>query len=142
MLSLSNDYTDTKGRHANGFLFFDADCVFCTKIARRLQPILERRNLAVAPLQDPRVATLLGLSDENLMREIHLLMSDCTRYGGADAVVALARQIWWARPLVWLSKIPGAMSLLRAAYRYVAANRNCSSITCAIHPPTSGGDVR
>jgi predicted DCC family thiol-disulfide oxidoreductase YuxK len=142
MLSLSNDYTDTKGRHANGFLFFDADCVFCTKIARRLQPILERRNLAVAPLQDPRVATLLGLSDENLMREIHLLMSDGTRYGGADAVVALARQIWWARPLVWLSKIPGAMSLLRAAYRYVAANRNCSSITCAIHPPTSGGDVR
>jgi predicted DCC family thiol-disulfide oxidoreductase YuxK len=142
MLSLSNDYTDTKGRHANGFLFFDADCVFCTKIARRLQPILERRNLAVAPLQDPRVATLLGLSDENLMREIHLLMSDGTRYGGADAVVALARQIWWARPLVWLSKIPGAMSLLRAAYRYVAANRNCSSVTCAIHPPTSGGDVR
>ena len=137
MLSLSNDYTDTKGRHANGFLFFDADCVFCTKIARSFQPILQRRNLAVAPLQDPRVATLLGLSHENLMREMHLLMSDGTRYGGADAVVALARQIWWAAPLVWLSKIPGVMPLLRSAYRHIAANRNCSSITCVVHPPSS-----
>ena len=137
MLSLSNDYTDTKGRHAKGFLFFDADCVFCTKIARNLQPILARRNLAVAPLQDPRVATLLGLSHENLMREMHLLMSDGTRYGGADAVVALARQIWWARPLLWLSKVPGVTPLLRAGYRHIAANRNCSSITCAAHPPSS-----
>ena len=137
MLSLSNDYTDTKGRHANGFLFFDAECVFCTKIARSLQPILQRRNLAVTPLQDPRVATLLGLSHENLMREMHLLMSDGTRYGGADAVVALARQIWWARPLVWLSKIPGVMPLLRTAYRNIAANRNCSSTTCAVYPPSS-----
>jgi predicted DCC family thiol-disulfide oxidoreductase YuxK len=131
MLSLSNDYTDTKGRHAKGFLFFDADCVFCTKIARRLQPILERRNLAVAPLQDPRVATLLGLSHESLMREMHLLMSDGTRYGGADAVVALARQIWWARPLVWLAAIPGVMRLLRVAYCYVARNRNCAATDCA-----------
>jgi predicted DCC family thiol-disulfide oxidoreductase YuxK len=131
MLSLSNDYTDTKGRHANGFLFFDADCVFCTKIARRLQPILQRQNLAVAPLQDPRVATLLGLSREKLMREIHLLMSDGTRYGGADAVVALARQIWWARPLVWLARIPGVMPLLRGAYRYMARNRRCAATVCA-----------
>lgn len=137
MLSLSNDYTDTKGRHAQGFLFFDADCVFCTKIARRLQPILEYRNLAIAPLQDPRVATLLGLSHENLMREIHLLMSDGTRYGGADAVIALARQIWWAQPLVWLAKIPGVMPLLRATYRYVAANRSCSSVSCAVPPQAS-----
>jgi predicted DCC family thiol-disulfide oxidoreductase YuxK len=134
MLSLSNEYTDSKGRHAEGFLFFDADCVFCTKIARWLQPILERRGLALAPLQDPRVATLLGLSHDNLMREIHLLMSDGTRYGGADAAVALARQIWWARPLVWLAKLPCAMALLRTGYRYIAANRNCSSTTCAVHP--------
>jgi predicted DCC family thiol-disulfide oxidoreductase YuxK len=131
MLSLANEYTDSKGRHADGFLFFDAECVFCTKIARWLQPILERRNLAVAPLQDPRVATLLGLSHENLMREIHLLLSDGTRYGGADAVVALARQIWWARPLVWLAKIPGVTRLLHIGYQYIAASRNCSSTTCA-----------
>jgi predicted DCC family thiol-disulfide oxidoreductase YuxK len=137
MLSLANEYTDSKGRHADGFLFFDADCVFCAKIARWLQPILERRNLAVAPLQDPRVATLLGLAHENLMREIHLLLSDGSRYGGADAVVALARQIWWAAPLAWLAKIPGVTRLLHIGYQSVAANRNCSSTTCTVHPPRS-----
>jgi predicted DCC family thiol-disulfide oxidoreductase YuxK len=131
MLFLSNEYTDSKGRHAKGFLFFDADCLFCTKIARWLQPILERRGLALAPLQDPRVATLLGLTHDNLMREIHLLMSDGTRYGGADAVVALARQIWWAKPLVWLAKIPGATRLLRIGYQSIAANRSCAATACS-----------
>ena len=136
MLSLASEYTDTKGRHARGFLFFDADCKFCTKIARAIAPVLERRGLAVAPLQDPRVAALLGLSHENLMREIHLLMSDGQQHGGADAVVALARQIWWAAPLVWLAKIPGVMPLLRAGYRAIAASRSCSATNCSV-PPAS-----
>ena len=134
MISLANEYTDTKGRHAKGWLFFDADCRFCTKIARALAPILERRGLALAPLQDPRVAGLLGLSHDHLMREIHLLMSDGTQFGGADAVVALARQIWWATPLVWLAKIPGMMQLLRAGYRLIAANRRCSATGCVVPP--------
>ena len=136
MISLTNDYTDTKSRHAKGWLFFDADCVFCTKIARALAPILERRGLALAPLQDPRVATLLGLSHDRLMREIHLLMSDGQQYGGADAVVALSRQIWWATPLVWLAKLPGMMPVLRSSYRLIAANRSCSAANCAIDRPT------
>jgi len=131
MISLVSEYTDGKGRHAKGWLFFDAECVFCTKIARWLQPILERYGLALASLQDPRVAALLGLTHDDLMREIHLLMSDGTRYGGADAVVALARQIWWGRPLAWLAKLPGAMAVLRAGYRYIAASRSCAATACS-----------
>jgi predicted DCC family thiol-disulfide oxidoreductase YuxK len=130
MLSLSNDYTDTKGRHAEGFLFFDADCRFCTKIARAVAPILEPRGIALAPLQDPRVGPMLGLSHDKLMREIHLLMSDGQQYGGADAVIALAHRVWWARPLVWLAKVPCATKLLRSVYRQAAANRNCSAARC------------
>jgi predicted DCC family thiol-disulfide oxidoreductase YuxK len=131
MISLANDYTDTKSRHAKGWLFFDADCAFCTKIARALAPILERRGLALAPLQDPRVAPLLGLPHDQLMREIHLLMSDGQQYGGADAVVALSSQIWWATPLVWLAKIPGMKKFFRAAYGAVASNRRCAAANCA-----------
>jgi predicted DCC family thiol-disulfide oxidoreductase YuxK len=135
MISLTNEYTDSKSsRHARGWLFFDADCRFCTKIARAIAPILERRGLALAPLQDPRVAPLLGLSQENLMREIHLLMSDGRQYGGADAVIALAAQVWWAAPLVWLSKIPGTTRALHAAYRTIAANRSCSAANCPLPP--------
>jgi predicted DCC family thiol-disulfide oxidoreductase YuxK len=132
MISLANEYTDTKSRHAQGWLFYDAECIFCTKMARWLAPILERRGLALAPLQDPRVGALLGLSRDKLMREIHLLMSDGTQYGGADAVVALARKIWWAKPLVWLAKLPCMMNAFRASYRHVAATRHCSAAGCAI----------
>ena len=99
MISLTSEFTDGKGRHARGWLFFDAECRFCTRIARWLLPILQRRGLAVAPLQDPRVSALLGLTKAELLREMRLLLSDGAQYGGADAAIALAREIWWAAPL-------------------------------------------
>lgn len=132
MISLASEFTDGKGRHARGWLFFDAECVFCTRIAQWLRPILERRGLAVAPLQDPRVGALLGMSREELMREIRLLLSDGRQFGGADAAVALAHEIWWARPLVWVSKIPGAMGVLREWYRSIAMHRSCAAVSCPV----------
>jgi predicted DCC family thiol-disulfide oxidoreductase YuxK len=130
MISLTSEFTDGKGRHARGWLFFDAECAFCTRIARRVAPMLERRGLAVAPLQDPRVGALLGLSREELLREIRLLLSDGRQFGGADACLALAREIWWARPLAWLAEVPGMMRLLRAGYQSIAMRRSCAAMKC------------
>jgi len=130
MISLVSEYTDGKGRHARGWLFFDVECRFCTRFARWLAPYLERRGMALAPLQDPRVGALLGMSRDDLMMEMRLLLSDGSQYGGADAAVALAREIWWGRPLLWISKIPGMMELLRKGYRWVAANHSCVADTC------------
>jgi len=114
MISLVSEYTDGKGRHARGWFFFDAECRFCTRIARWLAPILEKRGLELAPLQDPRVGALLGLR----------------RDGGADAAVALAREIWWWRPLLWVSRIPGMMEVLRKGYRWIAGRRSCVAVSC------------
>jgi len=130
MISLVSEYTDRKGRHARGWLFWDAECKFCTRIARWLAPIMERRGMAVAPLQDPRVAELLGLPHDDLMKEMQFLLSDGSPTGGADAAVALAREIWWAAPLVWISKIPGMMDVLRKGYRWIAARRKCAAAQC------------
>lgn len=130
MISLSSEFTDGKGRHARGWLFFDAKCRFCTRIARWLLPILEKRALGVAPLQDPRVGALLGLSEADLLREMRFLLSDGSQSGGADAAVALAREVWWARPLVWLSELPGMMHAFRCGYRWFAARRSCSAEAC------------
>ncbi len=133
MISLASDYTDGKGRHAKGWLFYDADCGFCTRLARWLAPILARRRFAVAPLQDSRVGALLGMSLQELLRELRFLLSDGTQYGGADAILAVAREIWWARPLFWLSKIPGATALGHAGYRWIAAQRHCAAVDgCAV----------
>lgn len=135
MISLTSEFTDGKGRHARGWLFFDAECEFCTRIARWLAPILERRGMAVAPLQDTRVGALLGLSREELMREMRLLLSDGRQFGGADAGIELAREIWWARPVVWLSKIPGMMDAFRRWYRSVALHRKCVASGCVTEHP-------
>jgi predicted DCC family thiol-disulfide oxidoreductase YuxK len=134
MISLTSEFTDSKGRHARGWLFFDADCTFCVKIVRALAPSLQKRGFALAPLQDPRVGALLGLSPSELLLEMRLLLCNGQQTGGADTAVALAHEIWWAGPLAWLSKLPGAMQLLRRTYRWIAAHRKCSSATttCAI----------
>ncbi|HLZ11605.1 MAG TPA: DCC1-like thiol-disulfide oxidoreductase family protein [Candidatus Acidoferrum sp.] len=130
MISLADVYTDRKGRHARGWLFFDADCKFCTRIARGIAPILEKNNLGVAPLQDPRVGELLGMAPQELLREIRFLHCDGQHFGGVDAVVEVAREIWWGRPLVWLSKLPGMMRVLRTGYHWVAAQRSCAAEKC------------
>jgi len=131
MISLASEYTDSKGRHARGWLFFDAECSFCTRFVRRLAPVLKRRGLATAPLQDPRVGALLGMTRKDLLRELRFVLSDGYQYGGFDAVLELAREIWWARPLLWASRIPGMPDLLRAAYHWLAAQRNCAAMKCA-----------
>jgi predicted DCC family thiol-disulfide oxidoreductase YuxK len=130
MISLASEFTDGKGRHARGWLFFDAECGFCTRIARWIAPILARHRIGVTPLQDARVGALLGMSRQELMREMRVLLADGTHTGGADAAVALAREIWWWRPLAWLARVPGVMGLLRRGYAWVAARRSCAATKC------------
>ncbi len=127
MISLASELTDSKGRHARGWLFFDAECNFCVKIARCIAPALAKRGFALAPLQDPRVGQLLALPEHELLREMRLLLSDGAQFGGADAAVVLSREIWWARPLVWLANVPGMMNVFRSIYRWIAAHRKCAA---------------
>ena len=139
MISLCSEFTDGKGRHARGWLFFDADCTFCTRLARWVRPILERHGMTVAPLQDPRVIALLALPEEQLLRELRFLLADGHHYGGADAVLALAREIWWARPLVWIFSPPAMMPLARRGYRWVAARRSCAAANRCERPAVLRG---
>lgn len=130
MITLADEFTDRKERRARGWLFFDADCRFCTRVARCLAPILRRRGLGVARLQDPRVGALLGMRRRELLKELRFLMSDGSHSGGANAVLAAAREIWWASPLVWLAALPGVLCFLDSSYRSIAARRGCISEIC------------
>lgn len=130
MISLASEYTDGKGRHARGWLFFDANCGFCSRFARWLAPILQRRGFAIAPMQDPRVSALLGVSRVDLLRELRFVVDDGHQYGGVRALLALAQEIWWARPLVWIAAIPGMIDVLHASYRWTAEHRSCAAVAC------------
>ncbi len=124
--------TDAKGRHAaRGWVFFDRDCAVCTSLARRFRRTLETRGFGLAALQDPRVQTLLALPTEDLLREMRVATGGGEIYGGADAIVFLARQIWWAWPLYAAAKLPGVSRILDASYRWFADHRTCASGSCS-----------
>jgi predicted DCC family thiol-disulfide oxidoreductase YuxK len=125
MISLASEMTDGKGRHARGWLFFDAECEFCTWVANWLVRPMVRRGFALAPLQDPRAGALLGLSRQELCAAIRVVVGDGSQYSGADALLVVARELWWARPLVWVSRAPGMMSAIRAGYRWLAQQWRC-----------------
>ena len=127
MISLASEMTDSKGQHARGWLFYDAECEFCTRTARWLARPMRRRCLAIAPLQDPRVGALLGLSLEELLYAVRFLAPDGRLHSGADAFLVLAQEIWWTRPLVWLSRVPGVTAAMHAAYGWIATHRKCNA---------------
>jgi predicted DCC family thiol-disulfide oxidoreductase YuxK len=133
MISLSAEMTDTKGRRAvRGWILFDRDCGICTSLARRFRRTFEERGFGLAALQDPRVAALLALPPELLLREMRVVTNDGLIYGGADAIVYLARKVWWAWPLFAAAQIPGVPRILDAGYRWFADHRPCSSGTCQV----------
>jgi predicted DCC family thiol-disulfide oxidoreductase YuxK len=131
MISLASEMTDSKGRHARGWLFYDAECDFCTRIAKFVARPMRRQQLGVAPLQDARVISLLGMSADELLRAVRYLAPNGQQYSGADALLELAHEFWWARPMVWLAGIPGFMPFLHSAYGWVARHRKCHAELCA-----------
>ncbi len=125
--------TDSKGRHAaRGWVFFDRDCSVCTSLARRFRRTLETRGFGLAALQDSRVQALLALPPQDLLREMRVATADGEIYGGAKAIVYLARQIWWAWPLYAAAKLPGVSRILDAGYRWFADHRTCVSGFCSV----------
>lgn len=136
MISLISEITDRKGPRARGWVFFDRDCEVCQSLACRFRSTLEKRGFGLAPLQDPRVALLLGLASHELMQEMQVLTPAGKVLGGAQAITFLAGQIWWAWPVHAAARLPGMPSLLRAGYRWFAEHRHC--LTCAVSPDTKG----
>jgi predicted DCC family thiol-disulfide oxidoreductase YuxK len=133
MISLTSEFTDAKGRHARGWLFYDAECDFCTRIARWMAKPMLRRGLALAPLEDPRVAALLGIPRSELLRAIRYLGQNGIQYAGADALVEVACEFWWARPLVWAWRVRAAKAAMRTGYEWVARQRKCHAETDCRH---------
>ena len=87
MISLTSEFTDGKGRHARAWVFFDADCGFCTRLARRVAPLLATRGIALAKLQDPRVAKLLRQKQRDPI-------------GKTASEFDIARRARWLRPAI------------------------------------------
>ncbi len=117
---------------AHGWVLYDGECPLCINAALKLGPWLRRHHFQLTPLQTPWVRQRLGLLPEEPLTEMKWLAADGRVFGGADALVQIARMIWWTWPLFALAQIPGTMILLRKVYRRIAAGRTCSNKQCAV----------
>lgn len=109
----------------HGWVFYDGRCPWCRAGARLFRGTLAERGFHLAPLQRGWVQERLGLAPAEATSQMRLLTGDGRVLGGADAVVHLARRVWWALPLWCLSRLPGGMAILRRVYAVVAAARPC-----------------
>jgi predicted DCC family thiol-disulfide oxidoreductase YuxK len=117
---------------AQGWVLYDGECPLCLNTVAQFGSLLRRHHFDLAPLQTTWVQNRLGLKIGEPLVEMKLLAGDETIYGGAEALMQIARRIWWAWPLFALAQIPGAMILLSAIYRWIAANRHCLNGSCRI----------
>ncbi len=115
-----------------GLVFYDGRCTICRRGARFWGQTLKRRGFVLTPLQRRWVGEKLKLERAELMVQVWLLRPDGELLGGADAVLAIAERVWWARPLVWASRVRGAMPVLRRMYGVIARNRYCAGGKCEI----------
>ncbi len=114
-------------------VFYDADCRFCVNAARRFERVLARRRFELVPLQAPGASAAFGVPDDQLLAEMRLRLHDGRVFGGAAAVVEIARRIWWAWPLWALSRLPGAMPpMQRDVPRGSPVDRSCANGACDI----------
>ena len=117
-----------------GWILYDGDCRSCTASARRFDRTFRRRGFLFLPLQTNWVMKRLDLEPGAPLEEMRVLTSDGRDIGGADVVIFLARQIWWAWPFAALARLPGMHKLLDRGYRWIAAHRGCDHIVRNLPP--------
>ena len=123
---LTETTVDSDAAPAAGWIFYDDQCRSCSNLARRFGSVLARRGFVFEPLQAPWVPRALRLSSADALAEMRVLTRAGRILGGADAVVFLARQVWWMSPLSWIAQLPGGPSFLQSFYRWLAARRRCA----------------
>jgi predicted DCC family thiol-disulfide oxidoreductase YuxK len=114
-----------------GWVLYDGDCAFCVRWLHLWSPVLRRRGFEIDKLQAEWVQESLGMTSEEIVRDIRLLTAGGATYAGAEVYLYIARRIWWAWPFGFLFSLPGFNLLIWVGYRWFAANRNCISGQCA-----------
>jgi predicted DCC family thiol-disulfide oxidoreductase YuxK len=129
-----------KATHASepsaGWVLYDGDCGVCSRWVTSWEPALQRRGLAIAPLQSPWVQQRTGLPIADLVSNIRLLQPDGQMLAGPEVYRYMLRRIWWAYPAYLLSTVPGLSHLFDWAYRTFARHRTRISNSCGV-PPAS-----
>lgn len=132
---MSAPTTEPKPPVTAGWIFFDAECAFCTGSRRRWGGVFERRGFVWLPLQTPGTAARLKVTESQLWQGMWLQRSGGPAVCGLDAWIVLMRSVGWLRPLGWLLTLPGFNALGHRAYRFLARHRHCLGGACKVQRP-------
>ncbi|MCY9786687.1 DUF393 domain-containing protein [Nocardiopsis sp. EMB25] len=102
-------------------LVYDGDCGFCTRSVEATLGLPARFTARPWQVTD---LVALGTTPERAAREVLWVAESGEIHGGADAFAELLRRCWgpW-RGVGVVMALPGARSLARAVYRWIAAHR-------------------
>jgi len=118
------------------WVLYDNQCGFCSRWVRFWQPVLAKRDIGIAGLQEPWVIERLGLTGDELLHDIRLLTAENAVIPGANVYLQVTQQIWWAWPFYAVFSLPGLNQLMHLAYRWFARNRHRISHTCKLEAPS------
>ena len=122
------------------WVLFDGSCGFCRTWVTYWSGMLQKHGFGIAPLQDDWVRQRLAPADEDdLLRDLRVLLDSGRQLRGADAYRYVMRRIWWAYPIYVLSVLPLLRHLFDLAYRAFADNRYHFSPSCEL--PARGESV-
>jgi predicted DCC family thiol-disulfide oxidoreductase YuxK len=116
----------------SGWVLYDDSCGFCRRWIPFWEVTLQKRGVAIAPLQADWVVERLNAPDGDLLTDLRLLLPDGEQIRGADVYRHVMRRIWWAHPIYILSITPLLRSAFDWGYRTFANNRYRFSRACRL----------
>jgi predicted DCC family thiol-disulfide oxidoreductase YuxK len=125
-----------------GWILYDGDCRYCIAAAKQFEQLFARRGFYFIPLQTRWVQERFGLHPGAALTEMRVLTIENQDLGGADAVIFLAGRIWWSSPLAMLTRLPFMHAIVDGAYRWIAARRGCTHLTCGARNTTGRDELR
>jgi predicted DCC family thiol-disulfide oxidoreductase YuxK len=105
-------------------MLYDGNCRICTGQAQMVESYNDDGLIEVLDMNAPEVrARFPQVTPAMAQRELHLVAPDGTLHRGAEAVRETLLRLPPLRGLGELMGLPGAMSVARPLYAWVAANR-------------------
>ena len=130
-------------KNVHGYVLYDGACGFCSWWVPKIEHQLAHASFGIAPLQVSWVRDSIPLSEEELTRDLRILLRDGTLLSGADAYIYAMRRMRGVRLLGILLSLPGLRWLTWQAYRLFNRNRFVISRACKLSPEirSNGGET-
>lgn len=124
----------TNDNKSSGWVLYDGACGFCSWWIPFWRKTIVKAGYDIAPLQATWVKKELKLPDEQINKDILLLLKDGTLIPGADAYIFGMKKVWWSSPVGYLLGLPGFRWLTWQFYKVFNRNRLFVSRVCRLKP--------